>query len=106
MLELESPDWDQMLDNVNARLDQMLAAAQARIDGMPEAAPPTIASYDFAACIATHTQGLHDRLRAAETMLHDVEASLQADEAFTDQHARQLASVGRKLADWTGRAIG
>lgn len=107
MMELEAPDWDKMLSDVNTRLEQMLAAAQARIGDVPEAsAPPTSISHDVSASLAQQSQGLKDRLDAAATMLHEVEQSLLAGEELARAHLLQLTGAGRKWAAWPGCAIG
>ena len=106
MMELESPDWDKMLSDVNTRLEQMLAAAQARIGDVPEASAPPSISHDVPARLAQQSQGLQDRLDAAAAMLHQVEQSLLAGEELARAHLQQLTGAGRKWAAWSGCAIG
>ena len=100
--------WSKILDEVRQRLDLALASANARLEQMPrvDAESTTPDRQQECTHLLAHLQGLSERMQAAENVIQEVGAALQAEETLLQQNQSASGSLRQKLAAWAGRAIG
>ena len=100
--------WSKILDEVRQQLDTALAAADLRSERMPRFESPSLAhgQQDEFARLCKRLHGLSERLLAAQTVIQNADADLQAEEALLQQNQVTNGSLRQKLAEWAGRAIG
>jgi hypothetical protein len=93
--------WMQVLDHIQAKIDAALADdGKADIPAFP-ANSDRISFQELDDRLAR----FHASLEQAEANAARIDASLQTEAEATQRHLDNLGQMGRKLADWTTRAI-